>query len=68
MAKSAAVKNPSTLKPVSRWETSKTMQTVITKEIKPNVKILIGKVRIRSKKPMVAFTTANKTPVNTAVK
>lgn len=55
MAKMAAGKNPSASKPSIIFDTSRIINTEIIKETRPNVRKLMGKVRIRKINPTVAF-------------
>lgn len=67
MAKKAAGKNPLTWNPLTILDTSKTINTVIMKDIRPKVKKLIGKVSTLKINPMVAFARAISTAATSAV-
>ena len=54
MLKIKAQRNPSTVKPETKFETNKIITALITKVKRPKVKRLIGKVKIKR----IGFNTA----------
>lgn len=68
IAKIKAAKKPVVLKPFMKWSTNKTISTVMINDIKPKLKILIGKVKSRSIVPMVALAKAIRIPAMMALK
>lgn len=59
---------PDTWNPDMMLLTNKIIKTLMTKDISPNVRILIGKVKILRRNPTVALATAISNPAIIAEK